>query len=169
VIRWIARVIAAIFETVSETPGAGRIVQFTLYGLVAILVVVLGYRLFRHYQATRGHAPNRFNTDDVTNLWKDAERAAAAGDYTAAAHLLYAALIRMLVLRGVLRFHPSKTSGDYVRELRRGDSGILLTPFVDFVRAYEVVVYRDGTCDAPRYAMLRALGDPIVRPRRAAA
>ena len=79
----------------------------------------------------------------------------------------------MLVSQGVFRAHPSKTIGDYVRELRRasakGSVGSLLNTFTDFARVYEVVVYRDGSCDANRYATLRELVVPLMRPRKIAA
>jgi hypothetical protein len=167
-LQWLWNWIHRISQAIASTPGAAPVARFTLYTAVALLVVAVGYRVVRHYLETRGGTRLRFSGGVVADLWKDSERAAAQGNFTAAAHLLYAALLRRLVLRGTLRFHSSKTTGDYVRELRR-TGGAVLVPFTTFVRAYEVVIYRDGTCDAERYTTLRALAEPIVHPARAAA
>lgn len=172
IVRWLLEKFARLVLAINQSPTAAFIIKYTMLALAAIVVAAIAYRLFRHYRATRGDAAVRFGSGNAADLWKEAERAASHGDYTEAAHLLYAALVRTMVVRGAVRFHPSKTTGDYLRELRRrggATAGPLLSPFTEFVRAYEVVVYRDGTCDAERYGTLRALADPVVRPQRAAA
>ena len=94
--------------------------------------------------------------------WRAAEEAAARGDFTAAAHALYLALLEAAARRGELRLHPSKTVGDYARELRHRSSA-LLGRFRDFARSYETVIYGAGECDRQRYEGLLALAGPIVR------
>ena len=49
--------------------------------------------------------------------WTEADRLATSGDFTQAAHLLYRGLIERLAATEQIRLHPSKTSGDYAREL----------------------------------------------------
>ena len=45
---------------------------------------------------------------------------------------------------------PSKTAGDYVREVRRRASPIFPS-LRDFARAYDIVIYGLGECDRERY------------------
>ena len=53
--------------------------------------------------------------------------------------------------RARIRLHPSKTVGDYARDLRRVQSP-LAPRYREFARLYEVVIYGVGTCDADRWA-----------------
>ena len=95
--------------------------------------------------------------------WTRAQQAAGAGRYTEAAHLLYQALLAALAGRERLRLHPSKTVGDYGRELRRRASPAAPV-YGEFARAYETVVYDLQTCDRERWERLHALATPLVRP-----
>ena len=88
---------------------------------------------------------------------------AARGDYTAAAHALYAALLDAGARQDQIKIHPSKTAGDYVREVRRISSPIF-PGFRDFARAYEFVIYGLGVCDRERYERLLSIALPIVAP-----
>lgn len=95
------------------------------------------------------------------DAWAAAQQLAARGDYTAAAHALYAALLDAGARQNQLKLHPSKTAGDYVREVKRRASPIF--PAIrDFARAYELVIYGLGECDRDRYERLLSLARPIV-------
>ena len=166
---WLMEAIARIAHAIGRIPGASRVVEIFLYAVPAVLVAYFCYRLWEHYRTPHGEARLRLSRENVADLWRESLRAAGAGDTTRAAHLLYEAFVRSLVVRGLVRFHPSKTTGDYVRELRRRGQSPLLDQFTNFVRLYEVVVYRDGACDAARYAALREIAEPIIVQRRAAA
>ncbi|HLB08953.1 MAG TPA: DUF4129 domain-containing protein [Gemmatimonadaceae bacterium] len=98
------------------------------------------------------------------DAWAAAQQLAARGDFTAAAHALYAALLDAGARQNQLRLHPSKTAGDYVREVRKRASPIF-PGFRDFARAYELVIYGLGECNRDRYERLLSLALPIVRPR----
>ncbi|HEY8793933.1 MAG TPA: DUF4129 domain-containing protein [Gemmatimonadaceae bacterium] len=97
------------------------------------------------------------------DAWSAAQQLAARGDFTAAAHALYAALLDAGARQNQLRLHPSKTAGDYVREVRR-HSSLIFPGFRDFARAYELVIYGIGECNRDRYERLLSLALPIVRP-----
>jgi hypothetical protein len=105
----------------------------------------------QHLAGTRGDA------------WAAAQQLATRGNYTAAAHALYAALLDASARHHQLRLHPSKTAGDYVREVRRR-SPPTFPGFRDFARAYELVIYGLGECNRERYERLYALALPIVHP-----
>jgi hypothetical protein len=99
-----------------------------------------------------------------SDAWSAAQQLAARGDYTAAAHALYAALLDAGARQAQLELHPSKTAGDYVREVRRRSSPIFPS-FRDFARAYEFVIYGLGECDRERYERLLSIALPIVTAR----
>jgi hypothetical protein len=62
---------------------------------------------------------------------------------------------------------PSKTSGDYARELRaRGSASY--QPFRDFSRRFDVAVFGHGGCDAALIDDLRRLATPFAPRARAA-
>jgi hypothetical protein len=96
--------------------------------------------------------------------WLAAQELAAAGDFTGAAHALYLALLDLLARRDHVRLHPSKTVGDYVREVRRR-APAALGPVGEFARSYEVVAYGDRACDADGYHRLRSLVSSVMESR----
>jgi hypothetical protein len=98
--------------------------------------------------------------------WTESERLAAAGDFMGAAHALYQAVLRQLSASERIRIHASKTSGDYVRELRRRGSP-LAAPFQRFGRRFDRVVFGKGVCTAEDFASLRT--DALAIPERQAA
>jgi len=95
--------------------------------------------------------------------WAEAQALAAAGDFTAAAHALYATLLEYAARGQQVRLHPSKTLGDYGRELRSRRSR-LAPGFRAFAGDYESVIYGEQRCDAERYGRLFALATPMLRP-----
>lgn len=97
------------------------------------------------------------------DAWTTAQELAAQGDFTGAAHALYVALLGNLSRRDLLRIHPSKTIGDYLRELRRRPAAPEQT-VREFARTYEVVAYGLRACDADRYARLHALAARVIEP-----
>jgi hypothetical protein len=86
---------------------------------------------------------------------------AAAGDFTAAAHALYAALLARLAQRERLTRHPAKTAGDYARDLRALGSRAH-APFRRFARDYDRVVYGLGACDQAHFARLLEAANGIL-------
>jgi hypothetical protein len=62
-------------------------------------------------------------------------------------------LLVRLSRRERLRLHPSKTSGEYARELQTIGSPSHV-PFRRFGRQYDRVLFGSGRCDAVDYAFL---------------
>ncbi|MGH7688600.1 MAG: DUF4129 domain-containing protein [Gemmatimonadaceae bacterium] len=122
----------------------------------ALLVITVVARLVVAARATAsgdGRARGAGPAASVGDPWIDAEHLAAAGEFTAAAHALYGALLGRLAGRGAVRVHPSKTAGDYARELRR--AGLPeQAPFQQFRMRYDRVIYGKGTCTPDEYAAL---------------
>jgi len=158
---WVIQRLADLFRAVRGSPIGRPIVIAVL--LIAILLVLgrIGFAIAFADRVGHASSEGRFRRLDP---WTEAQRLAAAGSYTDAAHALYAALLQGVAEREELRLHPSKTVGDYGRELRRRSSTLVPT-FRDFARLYEVVVYGVGSCDRERYERLYVLASGIVGPR----
>jgi len=143
------------------TSGATRPIVTALLIAIAVLVIVriamalTAGQLFARRDRMPGGPGRRVDP------WNDAQRLAAESRYTDAAHALYAALLEGVAQREDLRLHPSKTVGDYLRELKRRSSTLMPT-FRDFARLYEAVVYGLGFCDRDRYERLYALASGML-------
>lgn len=165
-LRWLSDLADALFSSVRGAPY-GREITIAVVGLLIALVVarvVMGVRAERALLAAR--VPRKATVADLSAL-ADAERLAQAGDFTAAAHALFAALLRACAARGEVRLHPSKTTGDYARELRRRNTPSL-RPFQSFRSRYDRVIYGDMQCSAGDYAALSTDARQLLAPERAA-
>jgi hypothetical protein len=147
--------------------GGGRDVATWLVVLLIALVIVRMVIAARAAQDTASNTSGRTRRLLGTDPWGDAERFAAAGRFTEAAHSLFAALLAAIAARGEVRFHASKTAGDYAREMRRRG-----TPsfggFQAFRARYDRVIYLAGVCTADDYAALLDQARPLLEQRRAA-
>jgi hypothetical protein len=135
--------------------------------LILVTVALLGLLArwsygWRRLRGLRGvQASDYPGIREPEDAWSVARLLAARGDYTAAAHALYAGLLLTIARRGELTLHESKTIGDYVRELN-ARSSILVSRFRDFARSYEVVIYGLGACDRDRYERLQGMANLIA-------
>jgi len=145
---------------------ASPLLSRLVYGATILVVAALLARAFYvlgtgdRAGARRGGRGGRTSPAGM-DAWRAAQGEAAAGRYTEAAHLLYRALLEAVSRQEQVRLHPSKTVGDYVRDLRARRSAAF-APFREFARAYETVVYGAGTADRQRYEQLYALAEPLV-------
>jgi hypothetical protein len=164
--RAVGRALNAIFEFFRGS-AAGRNITLLLVALAVAAVIihfVLAALAARNNPADAGARPARERNADA---WREAERLAAAGQFTDAAHALLAALLSGFAQRGEVRLHASKTAGDYARELaRRGSPS--RAAFQQFRRRYDGVIFGTGTCDAAGYAALLRDAEPILSRDRAA-
>ena len=143
--------------------------SFTL-AIVTLLVLFLIVRVVISARArddNTGTATRRRTGTSTDDPWESAESLTAQGRYEEAAHALYRGVILALGREERLRLHPSKTSGDYARELRRRNA-MSLTPFRNFTRRFDIAVYGHGGCDAAAIDDLRALSAPFRSRARAA-
>lgn len=87
--------------------------------------------------------------------WESAARAAAAaGQFRDAAIALYLAAVLRLEERGVLRYHPGKTPGDYRSEVRAHAES--RRPFESFIRQFLPVAFGARAPDAASFRALAA-------------
>lgn len=136
----------------------------------AVLALLLVARIVLSARArdTDGSAARRAQRPDANeDPWRAADQLAADGRFEEAAHALYRGVVATVVARERLRFDPSKTSGDYARELRaRGSSSY--APFQEFNRRFDVVVYGHRGSDDSSLRDLLRLASPFS-PRTLAA
>lgn len=138
--------------------------------LVALLVLFVAARFVIASRARNddgrrnGHRRGGTSRDDA---WASADALLAEGRYEDAAHALYRGVVSALARDDRLRLDPSRTSGDYARELRRRNSASL-APFRAFTRRFDVVVYGHEGASARSLEELARLSAPF-RPRVRAA
>ena len=156
----IGRALNALFQFFrgSET---GRHVTVALVVLIVAAIAIhfiLATLAARNDVVAADANPARVRAADA---WRDAERLAAAGQFTDASHALLAALLSAFAQRGEVRLHGSKTAGDYARELARRGSPAR-SAFQQFRRRYDAVIFGVGTCTADEYAALLRDAAPIL-------
>jgi hypothetical protein len=162
---WLAALIRRVFSAVSEIPNAKWIV---LAATIVVLLAIIARLVLAHEADERRRHIRAGAVQGAGDPWAEAERLAAAGSFTEAAHVLYRAVTERLAAAERIRLHPSKTSGDYARELQR--RGFAATAdFRTFGRRYDHVMFGVGVCDAPTYAQLRDLAARVFRAGERAA
>ena len=161
----LGRLLIWTLNAMSGIPGG----RTTVLSVIAILLLLIVGRLFLAAEWSDELLFRRKRLGaGVTRMdpWADAQRLAAAGDFMGAAHALYQAVLRGMAASERIRVHASKTSGDYVRELRRRGSP-RTAPFQRFGRRFDRVVFGKGVCTAEDFEALRA--DALAIPDRQAA
>ena len=104
---------------------------------------------------------------DRGDYWALSHELSAAGDFVGACHALYAAVVDTLARGGAVKFHSSKTSGDYARELRRNGSPAFQS-FRAFARQFDRVVYGAASADREDYERLARAAEQATVVRSAA-
>lgn len=167
VMALIGRWFGALFDAVRDSLF-GRDVTIALLLLLALLIIARGIIAARAAPDEAVMGGRRARRAPGSDPWADAQRLAASGAYTDAAHALLAALLDDFASRGYVRLHSSKTAGDYARELTR----IAAPPrygFETFRRRYDRAVYGFASVDAATYeALLRDAQPLFVAEARAA-
>jgi hypothetical protein len=161
---WFSTLLGKLFSQAAASRGT-YLLSITL---LIVLAATLVARAIIVSRARRLAASRRDESVSADEQLSQARALAAQGAYLEAAHVLYAAVVSRLVEGRRARRHPSKTVGDYGRDLR-GAGDPLAAPYVAFASVYDIVAYGDGLCDAVRYARLEQLAAPLLQPATPAA
>ena len=162
---WLGALIRRFFSGLSEIPH----MKWIILGLAILVVLAIAARMWLGSEAEERRRRARPGAVQGSgDPWAEADRVAATGDYTAAAHLLYRGVTERLAATAQLRLHPSKTSGDYARELRTRGS-LAHAEFGRFGRRYDHVLFGTGTCDAETYTALREHARGVIHTEARAA
>lgn len=163
---WVSQAIERLVGFIRHLPSS-RAIGLTILGLIVVTIVArlvisalardeTGARARRSRGARAGEDP-----------FVAAERLAAEGRFEDAAHALYHGVLLALARSDRIRLDPSKTSGDYARELRARSSSSYQS-FRAFSRRFDVAVFGHGGCDAALIDDLRRLATPFAPRARAA-
>jgi hypothetical protein len=161
VTQWLWNIVMRLFGFAASHPAVGFVLRLTLGVITLIVLARIVFGLFVRYSPSSS-VRQRLDVSRGTDWWSRAQYLAATDDYTGAAHALYLALLGSVARRGLVSLHESKTTGDYLRELRRKPDSVNLPLFTDFTRSYETVIYGIGTCDQQRYDRLNTLASGIL-------
>jgi hypothetical protein len=145
---------------------------FVFFLIVALLAIaalaILGFLIWSAVSTTRpdrtgaGSAAGgrvRLTRPRGVEEWdEEARRLAAEGRLREACVALYHALLLRLEQHGALRYDPSKTPGDYRREVR-GQADAART-LAGFLRRFEPIVFGGRAVDAQSYEALRQAARP---------
>lgn len=164
ILERVGRLFQWLLDLLPPIPGSRWLVVALGVAVAALVVarIVLHARAPSEFWAgERGDA----RTGGRAAPWREAERLAALGEHLEAAHQLCAAVLVQLMRRGEVTLHPSKTTGDYARELRRrGARGA--GDFQRFRARYDRVVYDRQACSADEFAALLQDARPLLRDER---
>ena len=152
-------------------PGvAGVLEAIFLVWCVAALLAILAHIIWtlvtvsraRGRLSGRGARLGRFGRDEALSYEEllDHMRALAGkGAYREALGAMMLALLRRLDAARLVRFHPSKTNGDYVRDyppFRPGGGD-----FRRFVSSFDAMVYGGAACGPDAYGRMHALFEQV--------
>ena len=165
-LRWLGEWLSRFSHFLRGAPSA-RMIALGVVGALVLLVIARLVLAARARDADSLAAARAGRASATENPWQEADRLAAAGRFEEAAHALYRGVLAGLARRERLRLDPSKTSGDYARELRRRGAPSYAA-FRTFVRRFDVAVYGYGGCTAESIAELRRLAEPFAPWARAA-
>jgi len=160
VVQWFSRTFAPFF---GELYAARPIVYWTVVAVVWVVLVGLLYHIYWTLRSALGTGSRRPKAASETvlppplggpeELLRQADQAAATGDFPLAFRWLYLALIRHLDRSSVVRFDRSSTDSEYLRQLRPPpDVRRYLEPLT---RAVEPVWYGYQSANADDYRRCR--------------
>jgi Domain of unknown function (DUF4129) len=167
--RLLRFVIAHIRDWINRYRGSANARYIVIAALIVLILIIIARIVSIHdaeVQARRRGFASRASSSDA-DQWSEAQRLAAAGDYTAAGHALYAGLLARVARSGGVTLHASKTGGDYSRELYR--RGLPIAPdFRSFSRRFDRVMFGTGSATAQDFAELTSLAERVLDTRHAA-
>ena len=166
IMEWIAAVFRWLYNLFAGSASGRTIVTilFVLLAMVVVVRMVIGIRAEERISSARRASVARRRAPE---LLAEAERLAAAGDYLAASHALCAALLLTFASAGDIKLHPSKTTGDYAREMRRKRLSYSQA-FQLFRTRYDRAVYGSASVDASEYQELERAAKGMLTFERAA-
>ena len=165
IMMWLAEWFDRLGRQLQHLPSM-RTVALILVGLLVLFTIVRVVLAARagDEQSLR---PLRRGAQAHDDPWRVADALLESGRYEEAAHALYRGVILTLGRVERIRIDPSRTSGDYARELRRR-SASSLAPFREFTRRFDAAVYGHEGCTAETLRDLARLSTPFRPMARAA-
>ena len=167
--RALAYVIDWLSDLIRLFHGSREFRLVVIAATALVVLAVVGRIVISRQLDVLGRREGRGGTarGERRDFWAMSRELAAAGDYTGACHALYAAVIDALARSGSVKFHSSKTSGDYLSELRRNGSPAVQS-FRAFARLFDRVVYGAASAAGDDYERLVRAAESATSIRTAA-
>jgi len=151
-LEWLAgmidRIFQGLFGAASATPLFGRIVGGVTIALIALLVVLVVYRLAA-YALRRRRTGRADDVGDVLpervaagELYARALAAAKNGHYAIAISLAFRAGLMVLDGSGLVAYDAARTAGEYRHAVRRARAAAA-PPFDELARAFTMATYAE--------------------------
>jgi hypothetical protein len=145
--------------------GGGSLVCLLVPAVAAAIVLVAALVLFLRSREPRAanEAPPVETLPDAepglepderspAELWQRAEALARRGEFRQAVRALYLAVLTHLHRADLIRYDPTRTNGEYLRQLRAADgAGAVVEPFGRLTLLFEQKWYGERTCAADDY------------------
>ena len=159
--NWLGSLLDALARALGGMPNARRVTVVVVILLALLVVARIAYAARLRAEAADAVRRQTARRPGAVDPWREAQRLAAEGRFTDAAHALYRSLVETVARREQLRVHIAKTSGDYARELRTRASPAY-APFRHFGRRYDHIIFGIGSCDAAGYQALLDDARPVL-------
>ena len=134
----------------------------TLVAILAHLIWTVGLLVWpnTHRQnVISGSGSERVRSMSFEELYERARELAEKGAFAEAISFMIVAMLRLLDSVGTIRFHESKTNGDYVREYPSDHAG--RSEFRQFVLVFEQTIYGRLHGDRQTYSKMNSLMEQI--------
>jgi hypothetical protein len=166
--------------SVPAASGGGlSFLGWLLLGGLAVAVVVVGVILYLNSpRAPRKPKPEtvagtekrepesdarQVLEESPASLWRQAETLAGEGRFRDAVRILYLAVLALLHRQHFIRFEPTRTNGEYVRQVRLSEQSPLELhePFARMTHQFEMTWYGERPCESDDYRACRNLADEV--------
>jgi len=101
--------------------------------------------------------------ESPASLWRQAETLAGEGHFRDAVRILYLAVLALLHRQHLIRFEPTRTNGEYVRQVRLSEQAPpeLHEPFERLTHRFEMAWYGERPCESADYRACRTLAEEV--------
>jgi hypothetical protein len=164
VMVWLQEWLERLARHARDLPSL-RTVALVLVAMLVLFVVVRTLLSVRDDEGQR--RSRRRSASSADDPWTVADSLLQAGRYEEAAHAIYRGVILTIGRAERIRVDPSRTSGDYARELRRRGSGSV-PAFRAFTRRFDAAVFGHEGCTRESLDELMRLSLPFRPAARAA-
>lgn len=160
--RWIRMLQQWLFDLRESHPAAFRLLLAGMILLVIVIFVHAGWVFLQTVRAAGESAPGATAAPVLRRdqAWyrREADRLAGLGRYAEAMQYDFLALVLALDASSLVRFHPSKTPGEYSREARLAPAA--RDEFRALVRTLYGYVFARRPCGPREFAEWRTLAAP---------
>lgn len=169
--EWLGKRLSRLLRFVEPAGTWGKVVFWIVAAwCVLALLAILGHLVWTVVTLVRGKRAGHGGPAGIaihpelrglsyTALWARMQQLAQDGRFRDAIGVMMAALLRWLEQASALRFHESKTNGDYVREFSAGQTG--REDFRRFVNAFDLAVYGGQPCEEASFRIMKRLFERV--------